>query len=324
MSMDLKRLLEAAVPQDAEWAGLRRVRTATRAYQAKDGKFDAALDAVEEGFMVEVLCQGQFGYAALAGPTPSALRDAAMRALTLARMAAPNALFRFSPEVRPPTVLRYETARQRRAALSADVLSHQAIALTEAMQISDKIVQAAAEIETRDIECELVSTTGAAVEQHFHLITFSLQAIARDGNVTQRRTANGPRGRTHQGGYERLDFEAGRRDAGLVAAGTAGAAGDVGAVGSGAAATGDPGSGCSLSGVRDAVLGVCELPEPKSRLSRPEGASPGAALSTWAWASAISATSASMVEPYSIGESSRLPICRSRSPRSPLSLRCCN
>jgi predicted Zn-dependent protease len=217
MRMDLRRLLQAAAPREAEWAGLRRVRTAARAYQAKDGKFDSAFHTVEEGFMVEVLCQGQFGYAALASPDPAALGAAAARALALARAAAPRAAFHFGPDVRPATVLEYETPRRRRAALGADLLSRYTIELTRAMHLSDKIVQAAAQIETREIDCELVSTSGAAVGQRFHLVAFGLQAVARDGNATQRRTANGPRGRTHQGGYELLDFEAGRRDAVRVA-----------------------------------------------------------------------------------------------------------
>jgi predicted Zn-dependent protease len=215
--VDTRRLLEAAAPSGAEWTGLRRVRTVTRSYQAKDGRFEAAFDAFDEGYMVEVLWRGQFGYAALAAGDPSALRAAGQRALELTRAAAPRALFLFGPEVRPATVLRYETARRRRAPLAADLLSRHAIALTEEMKLSDRIVQTAAEIETRDIELELVSTSGAAIEQRLHVIGVGMQAIARDGNVTQRRTANGPRGRTLQGGYELLDLEANKLDARRIA-----------------------------------------------------------------------------------------------------------
>jgi len=50
--MDLKRLLEAAVPKGVEWAGLRRVRSAARAYLAKDGKFETAYDYIDEGYMI--------------------------------------------------------------------------------------------------------------------------------------------------------------------------------------------------------------------------------------------------------------------------------
>ncbi len=213
MPVDIRRLLEAAAPGGAEWVGLRRVRTATRTYQAKDGRFEAAFDAWDEGFMVEVLCQGLFGYAALTEATPTAMRAAGQRALELARAGAPRAVHVFDATVRPATVLRYETPRRRRAPLGADVLSGQAIALTEVMRLSDRIVQTSAEIETRDLEIELASTSGMAVEQRLHIIGQSVQAIARDGNITQRRSANGPRGRTLQGGYEQLDLAAAQTDA---------------------------------------------------------------------------------------------------------------
>jgi len=217
MSPDLQRLLESALPPDVEWASLRRVRTAGRGYQAKDGAFDGAFDYVDEGCMLEVLHQGQFGYAALASAEPIALRAAAEQALRLAKAAAPRTIFPFGTEVRPPTVTRYESHRQLRATFGADLLSRQAIKLTEAMQISDKIVQAAAEIEARDIETEFVSTSGAAIQQQFHLLGFGIQAIARDGDCTQLRSANGPRGRNNQGGWELLNLAGGEAEARRIA-----------------------------------------------------------------------------------------------------------
>lgn len=217
MSSDLKRLLESALPPDVEWGGLRRVRTAGRGYQAKDGKFDSAYDYQDEGCMIEVLHRGQFGYAALASSDPAALRDAAERALRLAKAAAPRTIFPFGTEVRPATITRYESPRRRHSAFSADLLSRQAVKLTEAMRISEKIVQALAEIDERDIETELVSTSGASIEQHLHLIGFGLQAIARDGGRTQLRSANGPRGRNNQGGWELLDLVGGEAEARRIA-----------------------------------------------------------------------------------------------------------
>ena len=217
MSSDLKRLLESALPPGAEWASLRRVRTAGRGYHAQDGQFEAAFDYVDEGYMIEVLHGGQFGYAALASADPAALRIAAEKALRLAKAAAPRAIFTFGTDVRPATVARYDSPKKLRAAFGADLISRQAIQLTKAMQISDKIVQAAAGIDARDIETELVSTSGAAIEQHFHILGYGLQAIAREGATTQLRTANGPRGRNNQGGWEFLDLAGGEAEARTIA-----------------------------------------------------------------------------------------------------------
>jgi predicted Zn-dependent protease len=217
MSSDLKRLLESALPSGVEWASLRRVRTHGRGYEAKDGKFDSASDSVDEGYMIEVLHQGQFGYAAVASPDLAALRSAVERALRLAKAASPRAIFRFATDVRPTTVIQYDSPRRLSSDFGADLLSHQAIKLTEAMQISDKIVQALAEIDARDIQTEIVSTSGASIEQHIHIIGFGIQAIARDGGCTQLRSANGPRGRNNQGGWELLDLSGGEAEARRIA-----------------------------------------------------------------------------------------------------------
>ncbi len=217
MSSDLKRLLEAALPGNVQWAGMRRVRTSYRSYRAKDGKFESAASGTDEGLMIEVLHEGQFAYAALSSIDPAALRAAAERALSQARSAASLAVFRFDRAVRPPTVLAYQTPRGRRAPIGADVLSRQAVRLTECMRISDRIVQSAASYETRDIETDIVSTTGADIAQRLHIIRRAVQVVARDGAVTQRRTLNGTVGRTHQGGYELLECDAGEAEAVRIA-----------------------------------------------------------------------------------------------------------
>jgi predicted Zn-dependent protease len=97
------------------------------------------------------------------------------------------------------------------------VLSRQAIKFTEAMQISDKIVQALAEINSREIQTEIVSTSGASTCQQVWIIGFSMQAIARDGGQTQLRSLNGPGSRTNQGGWELLDCAGGETEARRIA-----------------------------------------------------------------------------------------------------------
>jgi predicted Zn-dependent protease len=217
MSNDLKQLLESALPGSVEWAGLRRVSTTARGYRAKDGKFDSAFDCQDQGCMIEVLYRGQFGYAALASLDPSAVRSAAERALLLAKAAAPRALFDFDTRVRPATVSRYDSPRNPRSTFGADLLSQQAIRFTEAMQISDKIVQAVAGIDCREIETEFVSTSGASIQQQVQIIGFGMQAIAREGGHTQLRSLNGPHSRIMQGSWEELNLAAGEASARTIA-----------------------------------------------------------------------------------------------------------
>jgi len=213
MSIDLRRLLDSAALPGLDWLGLRRVRLAQRIYQAKDGRFERTVDFEDEGYMIETLAGGQFGYACFTSPETGAARAACERALALARSASPRAIHRFTDRARPATKLRWESPRQRRAPLGADLLTEHTIALTEAMRISDKIVHSAALIAAREEETELVSSSGAELFQTCHIVEFSIQAVAREGNVIQRRTAAGPRGRTLQGGWELVDREAQLADA---------------------------------------------------------------------------------------------------------------
>jgi predicted Zn-dependent protease len=85
------------------------------------------------------------------------------------------------------------------------------------MQISEKIVQTSAAVHLRDVEVELVSTSGAEVEQSIHIVATGFQAVARDGTVTQRRSSSGRRSGTRQGGCELLYLDRGEADAREVA-----------------------------------------------------------------------------------------------------------
>ncbi len=204
MRMDLSRLLEATAPSGVEWAGIRRFRGVERSYSARDGKFDDARLDDDEGYMVEVLTGGQFGYAATASCEVTDLETAFSRALLLARSASPRALHRFGREVRPVSRATWESPRQKRAELSAGDLSGLAVSLSSSMRISDRIIQTSVELGTRDIEIEIASTTGTLLSQVLHLATHNLQAIAREGNLVQKRTANGS-ARIFQGGAELFD-----------------------------------------------------------------------------------------------------------------------
>ncbi len=211
--MDLRGVLAAVAPAEAEWVGLRRELSRGREWRAKDGRFESARVFTDEGCMVEVLYKGQFGYAAAASSNTGILKETAERALALARSASERPIHRFRSDVRPPTVLKWETPRLRKDEPDSGEYSRFLVELSSSLRVSDKIVQAAAEAEFLDICTRMVSTAGADMEQTTHIVGYGAQAIARDGNVTQRRTLNGPRGRTTQGGLEVLDFDTVRAEA---------------------------------------------------------------------------------------------------------------
>ena len=162
MPMDLARLLSASAPGGVEWAGLRRVRSTDRSCSARDGKYDSARVSEEEGFLAEVLVDGQFGYAACGSADLASIKAAFARAMALARAALPYAIHRFDASARPASKLRWESPRERKSELSGDAFAGLACSLSEEMRISEKIIQTSVEFDVREIETEIaLQLTGA-------------------------------------------------------------------------------------------------------------------------------------------------------------------
>ncbi|HOX92452.1 MAG TPA: TldD/PmbA family protein, partial [Spirochaetales bacterium] len=210
MQSDLARLLEAAqsAAPDAEWLGLRRRTGYQQVFVAQDGAMELAAEGSDNGIMVEAFHAGQFGYAATPDTSPSGIAAAAKNALIAAKAASGLGVHRFSLDVRPPTRTEWHSPRVKKAAVPADIVYDFLFKACAALKVSDAVIQTQSMIESGSYEYELVSTNGAAIEQSIHYMGINLQAIARDGTIVQRRTANGPRGLTRQGGWELLDMPA--------------------------------------------------------------------------------------------------------------------
>ena len=209
MQHDLQRLLEAAsaaVP-GAQWVGLRKRRSTTTMFFARDAAFEQA--AVEEsaGVMVEVLYNGQFSYAATADLSPAAVARAAASALASAKAAENRGVFKFDTTVRPATKIQWETARKLKAPVAADSICDYLVKACNTLKVSDKVIQTIATASFGRYDYELVSTNGANIEQTLHFHGVGLQAVARDGTIVQKRTANGPWALIHQQGPELFDFD---------------------------------------------------------------------------------------------------------------------
>jgi predicted Zn-dependent protease len=208
MRNDLRRLLDAAcaaIPE-ASWVGLRKRHSTATYHVARDGALDIATTLDEAGIMVEALYQGQFGYAATPDPSSAGVVRAASLALQAAKAAAGRAVYPFDSSVRPATRVSYATSRLRKAALAPDMIFGFLFDACTALKASDKVIKTQAMVETGRYDYEIVSSNGADIEQSLHFMGSSLQSVARDGTIVQRRTANGPRGMTRQGGWELLDI----------------------------------------------------------------------------------------------------------------------
>ncbi len=205
MDFDLHQSL-AALEVNADWVGLRQVRETKTTRYIRDGKPQANGRSHTQGIMVEVLAQGQFGYAATNRLDQASIQTAATMALQQAIAAAAWSVHQFTPAARPRAVGTYQSpVLQPSAALSAADLNGLLIEVCETLKVSDKVVKTSAMAETVELEQQFVSSNGSDIQQQFFLTTTDYEATAQEGAIVQKRTDNGMLARCYQSGLEILE-----------------------------------------------------------------------------------------------------------------------
>lgn len=204
--MDLNKLLASLSVEKSEWIGLREVweRTTTRAM--RDGKPSSNSAETSHGIMVEVVRDGFFAYAATADRSPAGVRAAYEQASEIAGKANPYSVFKFSPDVRPKSIGKYNSPGD------ANIAQHNAKELNEFLQeacnrlkISDKISRTIAMTYFVETKHRMVSTSGTDIEQNFSLISTGFEATAMKDNLVQTRSDGGLLANSLQGGLNVLN-----------------------------------------------------------------------------------------------------------------------
>jgi predicted Zn-dependent protease len=205
MEFDLHKALNN-LTLNAEWVGLRQVSEKATTRYVRDGNPESNRQSRTQGVMVEVLAQGQFGYAATNRLDQVGIQAAAEQAQKQAVAAAPWAIHTFTPDVRLKAVGDYISARQKPLdAISVSELVGLLTQVCETLKVSDQVVQTSAYANTVEKEQRFVSSNGSDVHQQFFYIDTDYSATAQDGDVTQKRTDNGQMARCYQAGVEVFD-----------------------------------------------------------------------------------------------------------------------
>jgi predicted Zn-dependent protease len=205
MEFDLHHALNT-LTLDAEWVGLRQVSEKSSTRYVRDGNPEANHKSRTQGVMVEVLANGQFGYAATNRLDPAGIQAAAEQAQHQAIAAAPWAIHSFTSDMRPKAVGKYTSPLQQPLdAISVSDLVGLLTQVCETLKVSDKVVQTSAMAQIVETEQRFVSSNGSDVHQHFYFVETDYAATAQDGSVTQKRTDNGQLARCYQAGVEVFD-----------------------------------------------------------------------------------------------------------------------
>ena len=187
----------------ADWIGLREVKETKTFRFIRDLNPQSNTRINSHGVMVEVLNQGQFGYAATNDLTLPGINKAAHKALDNAKSATAKSLFKFTPEVRPKAVGSYRSPYIKEAdALSPEEINNILIKSNQFLRSSDKVISASSMAMIVESEFNYVCTNGSDANQKF-LILITDQAVnVKDGDIIQRRSM-GRMG--HQMGLEALN-----------------------------------------------------------------------------------------------------------------------
>lgn len=203
---DLKKALASIQLKDAEWFGIRELTERTTLRKVRDGHPELNYSFESRGWMVEVLVDGQFGYAASSERSPQAVQRAAVRAFEQARLASKWGVHKFSKEQRPRSVGKYLSPRLKgRNELSPSDQTQLLVEISKKLKMSDKIIRTVATLREVDLSWRYVSSEGADLEQEFMILLPFYAATAKNGPVVQTRTNGGWDHTAYQTGFEILD-----------------------------------------------------------------------------------------------------------------------
>jgi predicted Zn-dependent protease len=192
---DLSSALNA-INVSADWIGLREVKETKTFRSIRDVNPQSNARVDSHGVMVEVLKNGQFGYAATNDLTISGINRAAVKAANNADYASNKSLFKFTPDVRPKAVGSYQSPFVK------DALSLSPGQINDVLISSDKVISASSMAMIVETEFNYVCTNGSESNQNFLILITDQSVNVKDGNVIQRRSM-GRMG--HQMGLEVLD-----------------------------------------------------------------------------------------------------------------------
>ncbi len=187
----------------ADWIGIRANREIVRNHSMRDSLPTQNGTQLSQGVMIEVLVDGQIGYAATNSLRLQDLQAAAHAAQKCAAAASTWNLHPTPLSARPKVTGQYTTPiRKPFDALTPGEINELLMRLCQQLKVSDKIVQTTASIALTETESWFVSTNGSEVQQQFFRISTDFAATAQTDNIVQRRSDNGWFARCYQGGLE--------------------------------------------------------------------------------------------------------------------------
>lgn len=175
--------------KSANWAGLRYSRETTVQRVVRNDHPEQNQSCLEVGAMCEVLVDGHFGYAATADLSNSGLERAFDRAIATTRATSGHKVHLFAASQRPKATGSYRSPRERDLdATSLSEITDCLLAATQAMKLSDLLVNRSASAMIIQTQVNYFSSNGSDTRQSFDMVDITLAATAAEGLESQTRS----------------------------------------------------------------------------------------------------------------------------------------
>ena len=185
-NFDLQKALNN-INIDADWVGIRQLKETTTYRTIRDGNPEQNSINLDQGIMVEVLVNGQFGYYGTHSIDYDSISRAAEKAYKIALNSSKYSNYSYTQSVRPKAVGVYNSPYKIKN-LDLDQLMDILVKSNKILKGSDKIITATSMARIVDVNMRYVSSNGSNLEQNFLYVGPGFRAIAQDGSNIQSRS----------------------------------------------------------------------------------------------------------------------------------------
>ena len=185
-SINLQKAIEN-INVPADWVGIRQVKETTTYRVIRDGNPEQNSIDLDQGIMVEVLVNGQFGYYGTHKSDYDSINAAAKKAYDIALNSSKYSNYLYTDSVRPKAEGVYNSPYKIKN-LDLHQLTDLLIKSNKILKGSDKIVTAMSMARIVDMNMKYASSNGSNLEQNFLYVGPGFRAIAQDGNTIQSRS----------------------------------------------------------------------------------------------------------------------------------------
>ena len=185
-SINLQKAIEN-INVPADWVGIRQVKETTTYRVIRDGNPEQNSIDLDQGIMVEVLVNGQFGYYGTHKSDYDSINIAAKKAYDIALNSSKYSNYSYTDSVRPKANGVYNSPYEIKN-LNLDKLTDLLIKSNKILKGSDKIVTAMSMARIVDMNMKYASSNGSNLEQNFLYVGPGFRAIAQEGNTIQSRS----------------------------------------------------------------------------------------------------------------------------------------